>query len=184
MTDAQLIRDFENDTLPADSFHHADHVRLAFAYLSQYPALEALDKFATALKRFATARGKPQLFNETITHAYFFLIRERMARVPAREWEELQFTIPTCWFGRMGSSADIIGRRRCNPSLRGQCLFFRIRLRDRVKISAVVSRLSTAAPFNTSSLWNLFFRPSGACQPEPSTHSLRRGLHSVAAPRL
>ena len=88
MTEAQLIQHFENDTLPADSFHHADHVRLAFAYLSQYPALEALDKFATALKRFATARGKPQLFNETITHAYFFLIRERMARVPAREWEE------------------------------------------------------------------------------------------------
>ena len=88
MTEAQLIQHFENDTLPADSFHHADHVRLAFAYLSQYPALEALDKFATALKRFATARGKPQLFNETITHAYFFLIRERMARFPAREWDE------------------------------------------------------------------------------------------------
>jgi hypothetical protein len=88
MTDQELIRDFENDTLPADSFHHMDHVRLAFAYLCEYPPLEALDKFATALKRFATARGKPQLYNETITHAYFFLIRERMARVPAREWDE------------------------------------------------------------------------------------------------
>ena len=88
MTHQQLILDFENDTLPADSFHHADHVRLAFAYLSQYPALEALAKFAAALKRFATARGKPQLYNETITHAYFFLIRERMARFPAREWDE------------------------------------------------------------------------------------------------
>ena len=88
MTDAQLIRDFENDALFADSFHHSDHVRLAFAYLSEYPPLEALEKFATALKRFATARGKPQLYNETITHAYFFLIRERMARFPSREWDE------------------------------------------------------------------------------------------------
>jgi hypothetical protein len=88
MTDQELIRDFENDPLPADSFHHVDHARLAFAYLSEYPALEALDKFATALKRFATARGKPQLYNETITHAYFFLIRERMARFPSREWDE------------------------------------------------------------------------------------------------
>jgi hypothetical protein len=87
-TDAQLIRDFENDALFADSFHHSDHVRLAFAYLSEYPPLEALEKFATALKRFATARGKPQLYNETITHAYFFLIRERMARFPSREWDE------------------------------------------------------------------------------------------------
>jgi hypothetical protein len=88
MTHPQLILDFENDMLPADSFHHADHVRLAFAYLSQYPALEALDRFASALKRFATARGKPQLYNETITHAYFFLIRERMARFSSREWDE------------------------------------------------------------------------------------------------
>jgi hypothetical protein len=87
-TDAQLIRDFENDALFADSFHHSDHVRLAFAYLSEYPPLEALEKFATALKRFATARGKPQLYNETITHAYFCLIRERMARFPSREWDE------------------------------------------------------------------------------------------------
>jgi hypothetical protein len=88
MTDQQLIQHFENDTLPADSFHHADHVRLAFAYLCAYAPLEALEKFAAALKRFATARGKPERYNETITHAYFFLIRERMARFPSRVWEE------------------------------------------------------------------------------------------------
>ena len=88
MTNEELIRHFESDTLPRDGFHHADHVRLAFAYLSEYPPLEALAKFAAALKQFALARGKPQLYNETITHAYFFLIRERMARFPACEWGE------------------------------------------------------------------------------------------------
>lgn len=88
MTNAELIRHFEADSLPGDGFHHADHVRLAFAYLCEYPPLEALAKFAAALKQFATARGRPQLYNETITHAYFFLIRERMARFPDSEWEE------------------------------------------------------------------------------------------------
>lgn len=88
MTSEELILGFEADALPGDGFHHADHVRVAFAYLCEYPALEALAKFSTALKRFAAARGKPQLYNETITHAYFFLIRERMARFPACEWEE------------------------------------------------------------------------------------------------
>ena len=72
----------------ADSFHHADHVRLAFAYLCEYPVLEALEKFSSALKRFAAARGKTQLYNETITCAYFFLIRERMARSAGASWEE------------------------------------------------------------------------------------------------
>ena len=88
METTEFIRSFETCAVPADSFHHADHVRLAFAYLCEYPPLEALDKFATALKRFATAVGKAQLYNETITHAYFFLIRERMARFPSCGWEE------------------------------------------------------------------------------------------------
>jgi hypothetical protein len=87
MTDEQLIHNFENDTLPDDSFHHADHVRLAYAYLSQYPVLVALGKFVSALKRFAAARGKTQLYNETITWAYFFLIHERMARHQAADWD-------------------------------------------------------------------------------------------------
>ena len=87
MTNQELIRRFETDTLPG-AFHHADHVRLAFAYLSEYPVLEALDRFAAALKRYAEARGKSQLYHETITHAYFFLIRERMARTAVAEWDE------------------------------------------------------------------------------------------------
>ena len=88
MTSEELIDRFERGLSPDDSFHHADHVRLAFAYLSQYPPLQALDKFASALKRYAAARGKTQLYHETITHAYFFLIRERMARSPAADWDE------------------------------------------------------------------------------------------------
>ena len=88
VSNQEFIERFEADLVPEDSFHHADHVRLAFAYLSQYPALEALDKFCRALKRYAAARGKPQRYHETITHAYFFLIRERMARFPAADWKE------------------------------------------------------------------------------------------------
>jgi len=88
MTNEELIQNFENDTLPGDSFHHADHVRLAYAYLSKYPVLVALERFISALKKFATARGKSQLYNETITFAYLFLIHERMARAEGVDWEE------------------------------------------------------------------------------------------------
>jgi hypothetical protein len=88
MSNEEFIHGFENNSLPEDSFRHADHVRLAFAYLCQYSVLPALEKFAGALKRFAAARGKTQLYNETITCAYFFLIHERMARSEAVGWEE------------------------------------------------------------------------------------------------
>jgi CDP-diacylglycerol--glycerol-3-phosphate 3-phosphatidyltransferase len=84
----ELIERFESDMVPESSFHHADHVRLAFAYLCEYPALQALEKFAVALKHYATARDKSQLYNETVTHAYFFLIRDRMARSTWEDWDE------------------------------------------------------------------------------------------------
>ena len=94
MSNRELIRSFESDAVPEDSFHHADHVRLAFAYLCEYPVLQALEKFASALKRFAAARGKTQLYHETITFAYFFLIRERMARCEGEDWDEFAHRNP------------------------------------------------------------------------------------------
>jgi hypothetical protein len=83
-----LIERFESGTISSEEFHHSDHVQLAFAYLRKYPVLQALEKFANGLKRFAAAQGKTRLYNETITCAYFFLIRERMARCEGLDWEE------------------------------------------------------------------------------------------------
>jgi hypothetical protein len=94
MDDEELIRCFENESLPAESFHHADHVRLAFAYLREYPVLQGLEKFASGLKRFAASRGKTELYNETITCAYLFLIHERMARSEVVNWEEFAHRNP------------------------------------------------------------------------------------------
>ncbi|SRR6266566_6515199 len=79
MTDQELIVTFESGSLPATAFHHADHVRMAFAYLLQYPVLEALNKFSTGLKQFAKAQGKENLYHETITWAYVFLSRASKA---------------------------------------------------------------------------------------------------------
>jgi len=89
MTGEELIAQFECGATAADSFHHPDHVRLAFEYLRRYPALEALGKFSEALQRFAAAQGKAQRYHETITWAYLLLIRERMARAGRNQkWEE------------------------------------------------------------------------------------------------
>lgn len=87
MKNLELIRLFEIDGLPAE-FHHSDHVRLAFAYLKEYEFFEALSRFSKALRRFAAAHGKTQLYNETVTCSYFFIIRERMARHDGISWED------------------------------------------------------------------------------------------------
>jgi hypothetical protein len=85
-----LISEFEQGRAPGD-FHHADHVRVAFAYISRFPFLEAVERFSAALQRFAVSRGKPNLYHETITWAYLFLIRERIIRSGRRQsWEEFE----------------------------------------------------------------------------------------------
>jgi hypothetical protein len=93
MKDAEWMEAFESCTLPNDSFHHRDHVKMAFLYLQKYKPLEALGYFSSALIRFATAHGKPNLYNETITWAFLLLIRERIARTnPAETWSEFSAT--------------------------------------------------------------------------------------------
>ena len=89
LTDDEFVARFEDATLPNESFHHRDHVRMAFLYLCRYPALEAIQRFSASLARFAAAKGKPGLYNETVTWAFLFLIRERMARGGGNPtWEE------------------------------------------------------------------------------------------------
>src|SRR6266446_9271242 len=80
MTDEEFIAGFEACTLPAETFHHEQHVRVAWLYLQRYSVLQTLARFSENLKRFATANGKPNLYHETITWSYVFLINERMER--------------------------------------------------------------------------------------------------------
>jgi len=88
MTNEDLVFEFEQGRVPGD-FHHADHVRVAFAYVAELPLLEAVAKFSAALRRLAMSKGKPNLYHETITWAYLFLIAERRARAErAESWEE------------------------------------------------------------------------------------------------
>ncbi|MGC1414909.1 MAG: hypothetical protein WA817_06495 [Candidatus Acidiferrum sp.] len=89
MTEQEWMERFEEATLPNGSFHHADHVKMAFLYLRRYPPIGALERFSSALSRFAAAHGKPELYNETITWAFLLLIRERMARASCDQaWAE------------------------------------------------------------------------------------------------
>jgi hypothetical protein len=79
-TDHELMASFEAGTLDAESFHHRDHVRLAWLHLGHYPAPVALDRFTSGLRRLAQAAGQADRYHETVTWAYLLLINERMER--------------------------------------------------------------------------------------------------------
>jgi hypothetical protein len=86
MTDEDLVRAFEAGSL--EEFPHESHVRVAWWYLRQDPVLVALPRFRTALQRFAAAKGKPDMYHETITVAYVLLIAERLAGARDLSWDE------------------------------------------------------------------------------------------------
>ena len=94
-TNEELIAQFESGTLAPESFHHTEHVQLAFLYLAKYPALEALGYFSGGLARFAKSVGRPEHYNETITWGFLLLIRERLARRGhPQTWEEFAASNP------------------------------------------------------------------------------------------
>lgn len=89
LSDTEFIEQFENCALPAATFHHRDHVRLAWLYLNRLPLLDAIARFSEGLKRFAMANGKPDRYHETVTWAFLLLIHERMMQsVAGLSWAD------------------------------------------------------------------------------------------------
>jgi hypothetical protein len=91
MNDLDFVAAVEGCTLANSEFHHADHVRLAWIYLRDEPLIDALDRFTTTLRRFASHYGAATKYHETITWAYMLLIHERMKREPpSSSWEDFR----------------------------------------------------------------------------------------------
>ena len=88
LSDEAFVDAFLQCTLPAELFHHADHVRLGWLMLRQEKWPGALPRFCDGLKRYATSLGQTGLYHETITVAYLLLIHERQAREEAASFPE------------------------------------------------------------------------------------------------
>jgi len=121
MTD--LIENFERGKL--EQFHHSDHVRMAFEYLCHYPALEALGRVSDAIRRFAAAQGKPNLYHETITWAYVLIIRQRMAEsANPRGWNEFARNNPDLFVWKKGILSRYYSEELLNSDLARKVFIF------------------------------------------------------------
>jgi hypothetical protein len=86
MTDDELFDSFISTDLPANQFHHEQHVRVAWMFVCRHGMPAAIGKFSEAINRFAAAKGAHGLYHETITWAFLLIIGERQARQPADTW--------------------------------------------------------------------------------------------------
>jgi hypothetical protein len=89
-----LLDRFVDSSLPADQFHHEQHVQVAWLFVRKHGMPGALAEFTAAIKRFADAKGANGLYHETITWAFLLLIAERQARRPAETWAQFEADNP------------------------------------------------------------------------------------------
>lgn len=94
MDERDLFDRFVDTSLPADQFHHQQHVQVAWLFVRNHGMPAALSEFSQAIRRFADAKGATGLYHETITWAFLLLIADRQARKPARTWEEFETANP------------------------------------------------------------------------------------------
>lgn len=94
MTERELFDRFVDTSLPADQFHHQQHVQVAWMFVRRYGMPAALAEFSAAIKRFADAKGAHGLYHETITWAFLLLIADRQARSSPDTWPEFASANP------------------------------------------------------------------------------------------
>ncbi|MGH9858272.1 MAG: hypothetical protein ACRD4B_10550, partial [Acidobacteriota bacterium] len=65
MTDREFIVAFEQGTL--EEFKHADHIRMAWIYLTTTDPEEAFERIVCGIQHFAAVKNATTLYHETIT---------------------------------------------------------------------------------------------------------------------
>jgi N-formylglutamate deformylase len=96
LTDDELIEGFEAASLA--SFHHRDHVRVAWIYLWRLGLYGALGAVSRGLRRLAAVHGQSAKYHETVSWLYVFVIHERMAAGHESKWKEFE-----------GANPDLLG---------------------------------------------------------------------------
>jgi hypothetical protein len=95
MTDSEFVRALEACELSNESFHHREHIRLAWIYVQRFGELEARAHMREAIRKFAAFHGKSDKYHETITVAWVRLVAEAMTqRAHHASFEDLTLTEP------------------------------------------------------------------------------------------
>src|SRR5471032_1422233 len=79
MDDEEFLRQFEATVIPMEHWHHREHIRVAYLYLSRYPQDIAIDKIISGIKALNTAQKVPEAidrgYHDTITQAWVRLVQ-------------------------------------------------------------------------------------------------------------
>ncbi|HUL34332.1 MAG TPA: hypothetical protein VL128_10650 [Candidatus Eisenbacteria bacterium] len=85
LDDEEFLRAFEECKLAHGTFHHADHIRLAWIYVNRLGAEAAQQRLLTGIQKMAVHAGAPKKFLHTTTVAWARLVAAASGDRPADE---------------------------------------------------------------------------------------------------
>lgn len=102
MNDSDLIKHFENQTLPFDLWNHRMHVRIAYIYCQLFPYPVALERIRLGIKEYNRANNVKESpttgYNETTTVAFLRIVKSTIdhyeALFPTKDSESFCDTHP------------------------------------------------------------------------------------------
>jgi hypothetical protein len=81
MTDEELLRQFEDRSLPFDQWVHRAHIKVAYLYLTRQPFEVAVEKMRSGIRAYNAAHHVPDVpdeptrgYHETMTLAWLRII--------------------------------------------------------------------------------------------------------------
>ncbi len=88
--DRQFLASFEACEIGGAEFHHREHLRLAYIYLSLFPYAAALEKMETGLRDFLAHLGAPaSKYHHTLTEAWLRAVQHFIDRAgPTADFEQ------------------------------------------------------------------------------------------------
>ena len=95
MTAVELTRALERQQIPNEGFRHADHLRVAFVYLTESGTVdEAIARMETTLRAFAASVGKPEKYSQPLTEFWMHQMAAARALMPEADCDALLAAFP------------------------------------------------------------------------------------------
>lgn len=80
LPDGEFIERFEQGCLSGSNFPHRAHLRMAWLYVKDLGSEVAIDKAAQGIRNLADANGQVNLYHDTLTRAWVYLVAAAVAQ--------------------------------------------------------------------------------------------------------
>lgn len=81
-SESEFVEEVEACRYSNASFHHADHIRLAWIYVRRYGTKQAEERIADTIRRFAISNGHEKKYHGTMTRAWVRLVAVAQSVTP------------------------------------------------------------------------------------------------------